>query len=200
VEELKEFCDVADIEYKEVLGSVKTRWLSLHPATTRVTDKFLGLKTYFLSQEKCPMMLKIFFNDPVSIVWFHFLESQLNVCCNTIKKIESDTISGSEVAEELDILANKMKSRRDDNFCTSKLISLLSDVEDSYSNDKFSDVANSFSNTFLLYLEKWSNTFLQLKAIRWTLLKNHLVWEEIQHSIKYIADVDQNNMKILDED
>jgi hypothetical protein len=57
-------------------------------------------------------MLKIFFNDPVSIVWFHFLESQLKVYCNTIKKIESGTISGSEVAEELDILANKMKSRR----------------------------------------------------------------------------------------
>jgi hypothetical protein len=37
------------------------------------------------------------------------------------KKIESDTISGSEVAEELDILANEMKIRRDENFCTSKL-------------------------------------------------------------------------------
>jgi hypothetical protein len=80
------------------------------------------------------------------------LESQLKVCCNTIKNI-NDTISGSEVAEELDILANKMKSRRDENFRTSKLISLLSDIEDFYSNDKFSEVTNSFSNTFLLYLE-----------------------------------------------
>jgi hypothetical protein len=141
---------------------------------------FLGLKSYFLSQEKCMMMLKIFFNA-VSIVWFHFLESQLNVCCNTIKKIESDAISGSEVAEELDILANKMKSRRDENFRTSEFISLLSNVEEFYGNDKFSKVANSFSNTFLLYLEKWSNTFLPLKAFHWTLLKDPLVWEEIQH-------------------
>jgi hypothetical protein len=75
----------------------------------------------------------------------------------------------------------------------------LSDVEDFYSNDKFSEVANSFSNTFLLYVEKWSTTFLPLKAFHWTLLKNRLVWEEIQHSIKYISDVDQNIMKILDE-
>jgi hypothetical protein len=116
------------------------------------------------------------------------------------KKIESDTISGSEVAEELDILANKMKSKRDENFCTSKLIPLLSDVENFYSNDKFSEVANSFSNTFLLYLEKRSNTFLPLKAFRWTLLKNPLVWEEIQHSLKYIANADQNIMKILNKD
>jgi hypothetical protein len=116
------------------------------------------------------------------------------------KKIESDTISGSEVAEEMDILEYTMKSRRDKNFRTSKLISLLSDVEDFYSNDKFSEVANYFSNTFLLYLEKWSNTFHLLEVFRWVLLKNPLVWKEIQHSIKYIADVDQNIMKILDED
>jgi hypothetical protein len=61
VEELKEFCDFVDIEYKQVLGSVKTRWLSLQPAIIRVTDLFPGLKFYFLSQEKCPMTLKIHF-------------------------------------------------------------------------------------------------------------------------------------------
>jgi hypothetical protein len=104
-------------------------------------------------------------NHPVSIVWFNFLESQLKVCCNTIK-IESDTISGREVREELNILANKLKSRRDENFQTSKLTSLLLGVEDFCCNDKFSKVANSFSNTFLLYLEKWSTTFLLLKAFR----------------------------------
>jgi hypothetical protein len=93
-----------------------------------------------------------------------------------------------------------MKSRTDKNVRISKLISLLSDVEDFYSNNKFSEVVNSFPNTFLLYLEEWNNTFLPLKAFRWTLLKNPLVWKEIQHSIKYIADVDQNIMKILDED
>jgi hypothetical protein len=82
VEELKEFCDFVDIEYKQVLGSVKTRWLSLQPAITRVIDMFPGLKSYFLSQEKCPMMLKIF-------------------------------LMILEVAAELDISANKMKSRRD---------------------------------------------------------------------------------------
>jgi hypothetical protein len=82
---------------------------------------FPGLKSYFLSQEKFPMMLKIYFNDPVSIVWFRFFESRLRVCWNTIK-IESDTVSGSELAEELDILANIMKSRRHEHFRTSELI------------------------------------------------------------------------------
>jgi hypothetical protein len=75
----------------------------------------------------------------------------------------------------------------------------LSDVEDFYSNDKFSEVANPFSNAFLLFFEKLSSTFLPLKAFRWTLLKNPLVWEESQHSSKYIADADQIIMNILNE-
>jgi hypothetical protein len=35
-------------------------------------------------------------------------------------------MSGCEVAEELDILVNKMTNRGDENFCTSKLVLLLS--------------------------------------------------------------------------
>jgi hypothetical protein len=85
---------------------------------------------------------------------FGFISWKINECLLQYrKKIESDTILGGEVAEELDILANKMKSKRDENFRTSKLISLLSDFQNFYSNDKFSEVANSFSNTFLLYVE-----------------------------------------------
>jgi hypothetical protein len=47
-----------------------------------------------------------------------------------LKWYMGDNISGCEVAEELDILVNKMKNRRDENLCTSKHVSLLSDFED----------------------------------------------------------------------
>jgi hypothetical protein len=46
------------------------------------------------------------------------------------KKPENDNISGCEVAEELDILVDKMKNRRDEKVCISKHVSLLSDFED----------------------------------------------------------------------
>jgi hypothetical protein len=61
VGELKEFCDFANVEYKQVLGSVKPRWLSLQPAITRVISMFPALKSYFLSQEKCPTMLRKYY-------------------------------------------------------------------------------------------------------------------------------------------
>jgi hypothetical protein len=37
-----------------------------------------------------------------------------------------------------------MKSKGDENFHITKLISLLSDIEDVYSNEKFTEAADSF--------------------------------------------------------
>jgi hypothetical protein len=144
-------------------------------------------------------MLKRMFNDPVSLVWINFLESQMKVCSISTKKIQSDSISDSEVAEELNILSDKMKSRRDENFRTTKLISLLSDVEDVYSNEQFTVVDNLFYDTFLLCSEKWSKNVLPLDMFHWALLKDPPTWEKILHSTKHIADVDKNITKILDE-
>jgi hypothetical protein len=73
----------------------------------------------------------------------------MKVCTISMKKIQSDSIIGREVVVELDNLSNKMKSRRDKNSHTTKLISLLSDVEDVYSNEQFTEVASSFHDTFL---------------------------------------------------
>jgi hypothetical protein len=124
------------------------------PAITSDISMYSALKSYFHSQEKCLMMLRKMFRDPVSLVWIYFLESHMKVCTICMKKIQSDSISGSEVATELDISSNKMKNRRDENVCTTKLISLLSEVEDVYRNVQFTQVTTSFYNTFLLYLEK----------------------------------------------
>jgi hypothetical protein len=72
-----------------------------------------------------------------------------------------------------------MKSRRGEDFRTTALLSLLSHVEDVYSNEQFTEVANSFHNTFLLYLEQRINNVLPLDMFHWTLLKNPATWEKI---------------------
>jgi hypothetical protein len=41
-------------------------------------------------------------------------------------------------------------------------MSVLSDVEDVYSNEQFTEVTNSLYDTFLLHIEKWSNSVLPL--------------------------------------
>lgn len=68
-----------------------------------------ALKLHFDTQNKCPTILKSFFSDPVTIIWFHFIQSQLKVVCDTIKRIEGDNIFAYEVSEELKILCGKIK-------------------------------------------------------------------------------------------
>jgi hypothetical protein len=50
-EELKEYCDFVEIEYRQLLSHSKTRWLPLFPGIERLIHMFQALKLYFSSQE-----------------------------------------------------------------------------------------------------------------------------------------------------
>jgi hypothetical protein len=88
------------------------------PAITRVLPCFTRLGYIFFSK-KIPSSAEK--NT-------YFLESQMKVFYSSMKKIQSGSISGGEVAVERNDLSNKMKSMRDENFSTTELISLLRDV------------------------------------------------------------------------
>jgi hypothetical protein len=47
LEHLKHLCEEAEIEYKELLGFSKTRWLALLPAVDRILKLFSPLKSSF---------------------------------------------------------------------------------------------------------------------------------------------------------
>jgi hypothetical protein len=89
VKELKEFRTFVDTEYKQVLGSVKTRWLSLELAVDRVIEMYEGLKSYSLSQDRCSALLKNFFLIILSLCsGFLFIQLQFKTFCKTIKKLK----------------------------------------------------------------------------------------------------------------
>jgi hypothetical protein len=54
VVELRESCEFVDVEYKQILASVQTRWLSLLPAITRVTYTISGIEVIFPFPRKMP--------------------------------------------------------------------------------------------------------------------------------------------------
>ncbi|XP_025410915.1 uncharacterized protein LOC112683919 [Sipha flava] len=200
IEKLKDFCDFVSIEYKNILGSVKTRWLSLQPAVSRIIDLYPALKSYFMSQEKCPTVLRTFFNDPISMAWLYFVQSQLKVVCDTIKRIEGDHISAGEVYEEIEVLCGKIKNRKNQHFFTSELAQLISDLEKNklYSEKKFIEITDEFYDTFLSYVEKWGYHFEPLKVFRWIHILDFPIWSDIQESFKYII---KNNPTLkFDED
>ncbi|VVC44467.1 Hypothetical protein CINCED_3A020025 [Cinara cedri] len=111
IEEFKELCDFVNVEFKNsILGTVKTRWLSLQPAVTTI--------------------LKQFFDNPVSIAWLYFIQTQLKVVCDTITRTESDNISVSEVYEKLEVVCGKIRNRQSQQFFILKLALIIEDLDE----------------------------------------------------------------------
>ena len=65
--ELCEFCDFCNIEYRQVVKHVSTRWLSLEYAVDRTLQQYSGLKSYFMStaetQARFQRLTQHFYSD-----------------------------------------------------------------------------------------------------------------------------------------
>jgi hypothetical protein len=92
VHTLKGFCDFLNTEYKTVLGHSKTRWLSLYLALKRLNEMYEVLKSYVLSLDKPPLLLKNFFSNPVSELIATFLECQSEMFHGTICALEGEKV------------------------------------------------------------------------------------------------------------
>lgn len=97
------------------------------------------------------------FNDPMSLVWFYFLQRQLKIVCDTVTKIEGDKISTCEVAEELEILIGKIINRKNQNFLTSNILSILNG--NMYDTNAFKESTDLFYNTFFILHRKMELPF-----------------------------------------
>lgn len=63
-ENLRGFFEFVDIEWREILRHVCTRWLSLYPAVERLLQSWPAITAYFRSLgEACPVMLRKIFSD-----------------------------------------------------------------------------------------------------------------------------------------
>lgn len=84
-----------------MLGYGKTRWLALMPALERVLKMYQPLKNYFLSIEKCPLLLKNFFENPTSELWLYFLHAQSASFHQAVLKLEGQAVLAIEAAKEI---------------------------------------------------------------------------------------------------
>lgn len=111
VESLKAFCEEANVEYHKLLGYCETRWLALMPAIERVLQLWEPLKSYFLSIDKCPIIIEKFFTNESAELWLKFMHNQAAVFHNAIQMIESNNITIMEVTEILSNLKKKVKGK-----------------------------------------------------------------------------------------
>lgn len=106
VESLKEFCESVEVDFKVLLNHSKTRWLSLFPVIERVLKMYEPLKSYFLSLEKPPVVLKNFFENPLSEALLFFVHSLAAVFHTNTAKME---IEKGSLLETLKIVASMKK-------------------------------------------------------------------------------------------
>ena len=84
VEKLKDICEFVDVQYKAVLSSGATRWLSLFPAVERTCNLFDALKEFFKAELRCPSFSAIFFKNPYLELWFWFVHNQMSLFNTTL--------------------------------------------------------------------------------------------------------------------
>jgi hypothetical protein len=71
-----------------------------------------GLRPYFLSQEKCPVMLQKLFEDPCLKLWLSFARDQVSMFQTYISLTEKDNISATEVDMNIENLVNNSQFRK----------------------------------------------------------------------------------------
>jgi hypothetical protein len=88
------------------------------PPVKRIVVVYPALASYFLSVEKCPTMLKKFFESKQSFLYLIFLQSQLEMFNACIKELEKENISAAEVKCIIDALLVKVENRKAGKFRT----------------------------------------------------------------------------------
>ena len=146
---LRSYCEFCDQEYRSVVKSVSTRWLSLEMAINRSLKQYPSLKSYFFSEDETAarfQRLKKLFEDPMTEIYLLFFQSILPTlnCANKFLQREEPLIHLLQpqlLSLMKKVLAKYMKP--------SVLVESFKDLDGLYAL-QFSDEVNQVSNSDLV--------------------------------------------------
>ena len=199
VTELKEFCSFAEVEYKRVLEHGNTRFLSLLPAVETILRIFPALKAYFLSQEKCPVVLRKFFEDESGEMYLLFIHGQLNLFNSAILAIEKMKVTATDVVFELNRLKTNLSERKDNKFipviARRKLRALEEEglIRIAGAQKEF----DSFYRSCLEYLDLWGNSFGGGEQFLW-IRNKEFCWTEVEEAAEKVNEI--KHADFIDQD
>ena len=201
VELLKEFCDNAEVEYTRLLGYSKTRWLALMPAIERVLKLYSPLKSYFLSMENCPKILKTFFEDDKSKAWLYFMHNQAATFHSAVTSVEGDKNTIMEVASDIENLLTKLKERMNMQYLPITVRNELNSLEENGFPiiNAFKLNVTKFYKKCIEYLKLRTSQFEQVECLQWVNLRNEINWHNVEKSFEYISKFG-NKTHLLDDE
>lgn len=165
VEQLKDCFDFVNLEYKNILRHVPTRWLSLYPAVDRLLKCWPAIKTYFLQQDNVHQVILEFINDcsnesekdiylTLPECYLYFVHNIMNLFHLLIAKLESNTITVIDLHNTLCCFRDSLKSRiKFFGFKVNQALPKLTIPE----KNLFEENAINFLSMCIFYFEKWYN-------------------------------------------
>lgn len=126
-EELKTFCEMADVENKNLVNHSHTRFLTLQPAIKNIIQKFEALKSYFDTNRMSSALrlFKFFTREKDALLWLNFVENLMDLSNNHIKAIETRNDTSFSVSSQVDILNQKLKNRFSRSFILTNALEKL---------------------------------------------------------------------------
>ena len=175
------------MEFQQILGYSKTRWLALKPAIERVLRLFKPLKVYFSSHKQCPTILRQFFENPCAEPFLYFVHNQSAVFHDYILKVESQKASMAEIAFILKDLRQKLIERKCESFLPLTVDKMLKDLEREGNDiERFKETTLTFYNSCIEYLNQWTVHFEEMENFNWILLRNLILWREVKEALEFI--------------
>lgn len=88
------------------------------------------LKNFFLSIEKCPLLLKNFFEGPRFEFWYYFLHAQSASFHEAVLKLEDQTVLAIEAAKEIKQLRDNLTQKETNQFLPFTVRQLMLKLKD----------------------------------------------------------------------
>lgn len=190
-EKFKELCDYININYEKLLYHSKTRWLSLFPAIERILKLYLALKEYFLTTNKTPVIIKMFFENDVNEIYLWYLHSLMAIFHSRIASLEREKNSISEVLCTLKETTKSLFQRIEHNFVPLKVRDLFQKYENN--GDTQESINTEIKNLYrecIDYINIWIKPLDCYQFFEWIILKeNHeLQFDDIIPCVTFLRD------------
>ncbi|GLV33508.1 hypothetical protein CBL_20239, partial [Carabus blaptoides fortunei] len=137
-------------------------------------------------EEKCPMLILKFFENPMAEPWLHFINSQASLLHKAGTTIENQTESVFDVIAAMEGLKASILSKREDTFIPVNVKQTLEKLEENgavsqHEVTEFREAIFSFYPTALIYLEKWTRKgFQEMDMYVWIILNKIPSWSQVE--------------------
>lgn len=150
-----------------------------------------ALKSFFLSQDKSPAVIRKFFENDLSELYLWHLHSVMSVFQSHIGEIERENNSLLEVINCLKSVQSVLRCRTEAGFMPFKVKELLAKLRrDGLGDgcDAFCLQVNLLYTTCLEYLAMWTVPLGEFNGFAWMTLNDTPTWDEVAASISYLKE------------